>query len=153
LTAEPTRILVERTNLAFAAGAVGASLAFASPRFAASVLAGAAVEALNLRAIWRSSEALLGLAEPARSGRMAVLGFGVRFGLMAAAMALALHAGAHAVGLLLGLSLVVPAVVLGVWRHRPPVVAELPALESDDPEWDAWNPWLARERDPEEEED
>ena len=149
----PTRLLVERTNLAFAAGAVGASFAFASPRFAVSVLLGAAVETLNLRALWRSSELALGLGDPGSTSWLAMLGFGARFAMVGLVLWLALSSGANAIGLLIGLSLIIPAVVLAAWRHRPPVVEGLPALEEDDPEWDMWNPWTARERDPEEDED
>lgn len=140
-------------NLAFAAGAVGASLAFASPRFATSVLAGAAVETLNLNALWRSSALVLGLADPRDSSRLATVAFGARFVLVGFAMWLALYLGAHPVGLIIGLSLIVPAIVIAAWRMRPAVIEDLPALDSDDPEWDVWNPWLARERDPEEDED
>jgi hypothetical protein len=30
------------------------------------------------------------------------------------------------------------------------VVADLPALAPEDPSWDRWDPWLARERDQDE---
>lgn len=150
---ESTRILVQRTSLAFTAGAVGASLVFESPRFATSVLAGAAVETLNLNALWRSSQFVLGLADPKDSSKLALFGFGARFGLVALAMGLALYLGAHPVGLIIGLSLVVPAIVIVAWRTPAEIVEDAPALDPDDPEWDVWNPWLAREDDPEEEED
>ena len=63
----------------------------------------------------------------------------------------AVWAGAHPVGLLIGLSMIVPAVIVEAWRRRPPVVADLPSLPPDDPSWDRWNPWLAREHDVDEE--
>jgi len=141
----PNRTTVERYNLAFCAGAVGASFAFESPRFAVSVLLGAAVETLNLRALWRTSEVALGLAE--RASMMAMLAFGARFALVGIVIGLALFSGANPIGLLIGLSLVIPAVVIAAWRNRPAVEEGLPALDAEDPEWDVWNPWLARERD------
>jgi hypothetical protein len=73
--------------------------------------------------------------------------------LLAAAIALALRAGAHPVGLVLGLSTMVPAVIGGAWRTRPPIGNPEPGPAPDDPSWDAWNPWLARERDPAEREE
>ena len=45
------------------------------------------------------------------------------------------------------------SVVIAAWRNRPTILEGLPALASDDPEWDNWNPWLARERDPDEDDD
>ncbi|MCG8436375.1 MAG: hypothetical protein MJA83_20350, partial [Gammaproteobacteria bacterium] len=64
----------------------------------------------------------------------------------------ALRYGADPVGLLLGLSLIVPAVVLAAWRARPDADPNAPALSPDDPAWDAWNPWTAREHEPDDEE-
>ena len=40
-----------------------------------------------------------------------------------------------------------PAAVIEAWRARPAVDENAPALDPDDPSWDRWNPWLARERD------
>jgi hypothetical protein len=40
----------------------------------------------------------------------------------------------------------VPAVVLAAWRARPAPGPAGDAPPPDDPSWDAWNPWLARER-------
>jgi hypothetical protein len=37
--------------------------------------------------------------------------------------------------------------VIEAWRNRPAIVADAPVLSPDDPSWDRWNPWLARERD------
>jgi hypothetical protein len=79
--------------------------------------------------------------------------FGLRFVLLAGAIWAALALGAHPVGLLIGLSLFVPGVLLAAWRARPAPDPEAPALAADDPSWEAWNPWLARERDAEDGED
>ena len=70
----------------------------------------------------------------------------IRFLLLAVGIGAAIVVGAHPVGLLIGLSLIVPATLLEAWRTRPPVVEGLPALAPDDPSWDRWDPWLARER-------
>lgn len=137
--------------LAFSAGATAASWALVSPRFAGSLALGAALEALNFRALfgyWR--RALLG-GESIGWARFA--SFGLRFVALAGALWAALALGAHPVGLLIGLSVVVPGVVVAAWRARPAPDPEAPALAADDPGWEAWNPWLARERDPEADED
>lgn len=136
-------------NLALSAGACAASWALLSPRFAGSVALGAALETVNLRALWALSEqVLLG-----RGGSGTTLvSFSLRFLLLGAALWWALEAGAHPIGLLIGLSSIVPAVILTAWRKRPPA-GESPAPPPDDPSWDAWNPWLARERDPSDDED
>ena len=138
-------------SLGFSAGAAAASWALVSPQFAGSLVLGAALEALNFHALfghWRS--ALLG------SERTSLAAFGsgaVRLLLLAGAIWGALAWGAHPIGLSVGLSLIMPAVVLAAWRVRPLPSADAPALEPDDPSWEAWNPWLARERDPEADED
>lgn len=130
-------------NLAFSAGACAASWAAVSPRFAASLALGAALEVMNFRALFRFSErALLRGAGAGAS----VGGFGLRFVLLAGALWVALAAGAHPVGLLVGLSLIIPAVLIAAWRARPQVVPGLTGPASDDPSWDEWDPWLARER-------
>ena len=137
-------------SLAFSAGAAAASWALVSPRFAGSLALGAALEALNFRGLfgyWQ--RALLG-GEQAGWARFASLG--LRFVALAGAIWAALALGAHPVGLLIGLSLVVPGVVLAAWRARPAPDPEAPALAADDPSWDAWNPWLAHERDAEDDE-
>ena len=145
-----TRTIEERAVLgyciAFSAGATAASWALFSPRFAGSLALGAVLEALNFRALfgyWR--RALLG-AERVGAARFA--SFGLRFVALAGALWAALEFGAHPVGLLVGLSLVVPGVVLAAWRARPAPDPDAPALAPDDPGWDAFEPWLARERDP-----
>jgi hypothetical protein len=131
-------------NLAFCAGAVAAGYELVSPRFAASLALGALLETLNFRFLWRASQRILLAGAPAG----AVLGaFGLRFALLALALWAALRAGADEVGLVIGLSLMVPAVVLAAWRARPAPGPVGDAPPPDDPSWDAWNPWLARERD------
>lgn len=132
-------------NWVFCAGASAASLALVSPRFAASLLLGAALETLNFRSFWRSSERLFGLEN---ASRVALGAFGLRFVLLAAALYFALQVGAHPVGLVVGLSMIIPAVVLAAWRARPEPGVALPPPPPDDPSWDEWNPWTARERAP-----
>jgi len=130
-------------NLAFSAGACAASWVVLSPRFATSLALGSLLESVNFRSLWHSSERIL----LAGAGRGAALGgFGLRFVLLAIVLGVALHAGAHPVGLLIGVSLIVPAIVLAAWRSRPLPGVPGPAPPPDDPSWDRWNPWLARER-------
>ena len=132
-------------SLAFSAGGVAASWALVSPRFAGSLALGAVLEAANFRALfgyWRL--ALLG----ERAGWTRFASFGLRLVLLAGAIWAALAFGAHPVGLVVGLSLVVPAVVLAAGRARPLPDPDAPALSPDDPGWDAWDPWRAREREP-----
>ena len=142
MTIDPT----ERLNLTMCAGALAASWVWASPAFAWSLAVGAALEAANFRGLRHSSEALFAGRLP--GGWSA--GFAVRFLGLAVGIGAALWAGAHPVGLLLGLSMIVPASVLGAWRQRPPVLEGLPSVPADDASWDRWNPWLARESDPDE---
>lgn len=149
----PSRAVIERYNLAFCAGALVASFALGAAHFGVSLLLGALLASANLRVLWRYSEIVLGVGEKHGGSSLPALGFGVRFTVMGALLWLALSAGAHAIGLLLGLSLIVPSVVIAAWRHRPTVTPGLPALATDDPEWDSWNPWLARERDPDEDDE
>ncbi len=54
--------------------------------------------------------------------------------------------GAHPVGLVIGLSTIIPAAILEAWRARPLIESAATGLAPDDPAWDRWNPWLARER-------
>jgi hypothetical protein len=130
-------------NLAFCAGAVAAGYELVSPRFAASLALGALLETLNFRFLWRASRRILLAGAPAGA---ALGAFGLRFVLLAVALWAALHAGADEVGLVIGLSLMVPAVVVAAWRARPAAGPAVDAPSPDDPSWDAWNPWLARER-------
>jgi hypothetical protein len=142
---------MERLNFGICAGAVAVGWALASPAFAASLAVGAAIEALNFRAL-RAGAAHLFAGDPV-AGKAWAVGFGVRFAFLAIAISLAMNAGAHPVGLVIGLSTTIPAVLIGAWLQRPPIVADAPSLSADDPSWDVWNPWLARERDATEDED
>jgi hypothetical protein len=142
---------MDRLNFGISAGAVAAGFALASPAFATSLALGAAIEALNFRAL-RAGAAQL-LDGNLVAGKAWAMGFGVRFAFLAVAISLALGAGAHPVALVIGLSTTIPAVVIGAWRQRPPIDPNAPALAADDPSWDVWNPWLARERNPSEDEE
>ncbi len=143
----------ERLNLQLIAGALAASLALRPGVFAASLAVGAAIEVVNYRALRRY--AALFLSGQMGGARAWTGAYALRFAFVAIAMALALGLGAHPVGLILGLSTILPAAVISAWRAPIPAlpVAEPPA--PDDPSWDEWNPWLARERtaDADEEED
>jgi len=142
---------IERTNLKLSAGAAALSLAVATPAFAASLLAGAALESVNFRGLRRSAAAFFGGELPGEGGFRALAG--LRFLLLAVGIALALGVGADPVGLVIGLSLIMPAAVIDAWRHRPPVQPDAPSLDADDPAWERWDAWLAREREPAEDEE
>jgi hypothetical protein len=142
---------IERTNLALSAGALAASWWLASPGFALSLGFGALLEAVNFRGLRRSAQFLFwGQIEGAR-GWSGV--FALRFGLLVIGIGAALGFGADPLGLLVGLSLVMPAALLEAWRARPALDRAAPALAPDDPSWERWNPWLAREREAAEEEE
>ena len=136
---------MERLNFGISAGAVAAGFALASPAFATSLALGAAIEALNFRALRAGANQLF--AGNLVAGKAWAMGFGVRFAFLAVAISLAIGAGAHPVALAIGLSTTIPAVVIGAWLQRPAIDPNAPALAADDPSWDVWNPWLARERD------
>ena len=142
---------IERTNLALSAGAAALSLAFATPSFAASLLAGAALESVNFRGLRRSALLFIGGEIPGAGGFRAISG--LRFLLLAVGIGVGLGVGAHPVGFVIGLSLIMPAAVIEAWRCRPPVLSDAPALAADDPEWERWDAWRARERDPADEEE
>jgi hypothetical protein len=142
---------MESLNFGISAGAVATAFALASPVFAASLAFGAAIEAANFRALRAAANRMF--SGDLAMGKMWAAGFGLRFGFLAIAISLALNAGAHPVGLVIGLSTTIPAVVLGAIYMRPPILETGPAPPPDDPSWDAWNPWLARERDPAESEE
>jgi hypothetical protein len=142
---------MESLNFGISAGAVAAAFALASPVFAASLAFGAAIEAANFRALRAAANRMF--SGDLTMGKLWAAGFGLRFGFLAIAISLALNAGAHPVGLVIGLSTTIPAVVLGAIYMRPPILETGPAPPPDDPSWDAWNPWLARERDPAESEE
>jgi len=134
---------IERLNLAIAAGGVSVSLVLASPAFASSLALGAAFGALNFRALRSASDKLFS-GELAGSGPWVAL-FSLRFVMLAGAIGFALHVGANPVALVTGLSAIVPAAVLGAWLMRPAVDPNAPVLDADDPDWERWNAWLARE--------
>jgi len=138
-------------NLAFCAGAVAAGYALVSPRFAESLGLGALLESANFRFLWRGSRRIL-LAGGSGAGP-ALGAFVLRFVLLGGALWAALRAGADPAGLVVGLSLMVPAIVLAAWRARPEPGPAAPAPPPEDPSWDEWNPWLARERELPAEED
>jgi hypothetical protein len=127
-----------------------AAFAIATPRFALSLLLGAALQTLNFRA-------LFGLAQNAFTQQArAAGGFALRLPLFGVLVFVAIKAGVDAAGLLAGITLLVLAVVIAAWRSRPRDVADLsalPALAPDDPAWDQYSPWLARERETERTED
>jgi hypothetical protein len=147
VTIEP----IERTNLTLSAGAIAVSAAVATPAFAWSVAAGALLEALNLRGLVRTARTFFS-GSGFGSGTWVLL-YALRFGWLAIGIGAAFYFGAEPLGLLLGLSIIVPAATLEGWRRRGPADPSAVALEPDDPEWERWNPWLARERAEEEEED
>jgi hypothetical protein len=142
---------IERTNLALSAGAAALSLAFAPPAFAASLLAGAALESVNFRGLRRSAELFFGGGLPGSGGFRALSG--LRFLLLAVGIAVGLGLGAHPVGFAIGLSLIMPAALIEAWRQRPPIDPDAPALGSDDPAWKRWDAWTAREREAGEDEE
>ena len=133
----------QRTNLKISAGAIAASLAFASPLFALSLAVGAAFGAANFHGLRASAELLFDGVLTGRRGFTA--GFGLRFVLLAVGIGAALAVGALPVGLVIGLSTIIPATLIEAWRARPLVDAAATGLAPDDPAWDRWNPWLARE--------
>jgi hypothetical protein len=135
----------EKINWTIAGGALATSAVLAPPPFTAAMALGVALEAVNYRALRRSTELFFGgQLEGARAWSA---GFGLRFAFLALAMTVAVAAGAHPVGLVLGLSTIVPAVVIAAFRQPPvPNVAAVPGPPPDDPSWDAWNAWTASER-------
>jgi hypothetical protein len=138
-------------HLAFCAGAVAAGWALVSPRFALSLALGALLESVNFDFLWRASQRILLGGGPGAGPALGA--FALRFLLLGGALWAALRAGADPLGLVVGLSLMVPAIVIAAWRARPepgPAAAPPPP---DDPSWDEWNPWLARERELPEEAD
>jgi len=137
---------VERVSLAVTLSSIGAAYAFAPPRFAVGLAVGAAIEAVNLRVQVRAARRFFE-SEAGRTAASWMSGFGVRFGLMACAILLAVEYGVDPLGLLAGLLLALPGVFIWAWKNRPPLV-EMPvepALAVDDPSWDRWSVWRARE--------
>lgn len=137
----------EQLNWTIAGGALATSAVLAPPPFTLSLALGVALEAVNYRALRRSTELFFG--GRIQGGRAWSAGFGLRFAFLALAMTVAVGAGAHPVGLVIGLSTIVPAVVIAALRSRP--LGSRPALPGpppDDASWDEWNPWTASERRP-----
>jgi hypothetical protein len=142
-----TRVLA--WHAAFGAAAGLAAFALATPKFALSLLLGAALQTLNFRG-------LFGLARSAFAQQArAASGFALRLPLFGALVFVAIGAGVDAAGLLVGVTTLVPAVLIAAWQSRPRYVdaATLPALAPEDPSWDLYSPWLARERETERGED
>lgn len=130
---------MERLSLGLSAGAVAVGFAAISPAFAASCALGAALEAVNFRAL-RASAARLLSGELQGGGLWTAL-LGMRLFMLFVSMAVALAAGAHPIGLLVGVSMIVPAALIVAWRVRPPVDPTAPALPADDPEWETFSVW------------
>jgi hypothetical protein len=143
-----TRVLA--WHAAISAAAALAAFALATPRFALSLLLGAALQTLNFRG-------LFGLAQSAFANQArAASGFALRLPLFGGLVFVAIQAGVDAGGLLAGITTLVPSVVIAAWQARPRDAADvnaLPALAADDPSWDQYSLWLAREREVEREED
>ncbi len=96
----------------------------------------------------RSPRALRRMGKRLVSGELVATGprmgiFGARFLLLAIGIVLSMAAGANPIALVIGLSIVVPAVVIDAWRHRPPIESCEPVVvpPPDDPSWDDWNVW------------
>ena len=142
---------IERANLTLSAGAVAASLVFAPPAFAAGLAAGALLEAVNFRGLRRQAQFLF-WGEIRSGGGWTGL-YALRFGLLVIGIGGGLALGAHPVGLVIGLSLIMPTTIWVAWRNRPAIDPNAPALAFDDPAWEHWNPWLAREREASDEDD
>lgn len=128
-------------NLTLSAGGLAASALFAGPAFTAAYALGAALEAVNFRALCACSERVL--SGRLDGGRSWTVLLGLRLGMLFGAMGVALVAGAHPLGLLVGVSMVVPAVLIGAWWLGPPVDPDAPVLAADDPAWDHWSVWRA----------
>lgn len=132
---------VERLNFTLSAGAVAASYALFTPQIATSVAAGALLEVVNFRAMHGSARRFFG-------GELGGAGLwigvvGLRLAMLSGAIVLAVILGAHPIALVAGFSIVMPAVVLDSWRHRPEIVdqSDYPVPEPDDPEWDRRSVW------------
>lgn len=138
-------------NLALSTGACAASYALVSPRFAMALAVGALLEVMNFRSLFSSSRRIFFAGVEGINGAGPAVGaFGVRFLLLAVVIYFAIEAGLHPAGLLVGLSLIMPAAVVAAWRARPEIDPDAPTLPPDDPGWEGWNPWLAREITPDE---
>ena len=123
-----TRVLA--WHAAISAAAALAAFALAGPKFALSLLLGAALQTMNFRG-------LFGLAQAAFSQQArAASGFALRLPLFGGLVFVAIKVGVDAAGLVAGITTLVPAVVIAAWHARPrdvEDVAALPALAADDP--------------------
>jgi hypothetical protein len=142
---------IERTSLALSLGATAVAGALATPFFALSLAAGAAMAAINFHAMRTSAVAVFKGELQNRMVWQAL--FAIRFLFLALAMGIATFAGVDPTGLAMGLSVVVPAALIEAWWNRPPIDPNAPALDADDEAWDRWNPWLVREMEPSEEDE
>lgn len=143
-----TRVLA--WHAAISAAAALLAFALATPTFALSLLLGSALQTLNFRGLFGLAQSAL--AQQAR----AASGFALRLPLFGALVFVAIRAGIDAAGLLAGITTLVPAVLIAAWQARPRDFADvgaLPALAPEDPSWDQYSLWLARERESEREED
>lgn len=143
-----TRVLAWHAAITAAAALV--AFAIAPPKFALSLLLGAALQTLNFRGLFGLARGALVQESRAASG------FALRLPLFAGLVFLAIQVGVDAGGLLVGITTLVPAVVISAWQARPRDSVDpraLPALAPDDPSWDQYSLWLARERETEREGD
>jgi hypothetical protein len=137
-------------HAAISAAAALPAFALATPKFAFSLLLGAALQTLNFRGLFGLAQSAL--AQQAR----AASGFALRLPLFGALVFVAIRSGVDAAGLLASITTLVPAVLVAAWQSRPRDAADaaaLPALAPDDPSWDQYSLWLAREREIERDED
>ena len=104
---------------------------------------GALLEAVNFRGLHQQAQ-LLFWGEIRSGGGWTGL-YALRFGLLLIGIGGGLALGAHPVGLVIGLSLIMPTTIWWAWRNRPAIDPNAPALVFDDPAWEQWNPWFARE--------
>lgn len=132
---------LQRLHLTLSAGGFALSALVAGPAFATAYALGAALEAVNFRALCACATRLLQgqLGGP----RIWSALLGLRLVMLFGVMGIALAAGAHPLGLLLGVSTVVPAALIGAWWLAPPVDPNAPRLPADDPAWDHWSVWRA----------
>lgn len=137
---EPSQAL-QRFHLTLSVGGIAASALLAGPAFTVAYALGAALEAVNFRALCACASRIL--SGPSDGSRTWLALLGMRLTMLFAAMGVALVAGAHPLGLLLGVSTVVPAVLVGAWWLGPPIDPNAPALPPDDPAWDHWSIWRA----------
>ncbi len=132
---------IERLNFGLSAGAVAASFALASPGFAASLAAGALIEAINFRGLHAAARRFFAgdLGGPGLWLGVVAL----RLGILGAALVVAIGAGAQPVALTIGLSLVMPAVLIDAWRNRPEVQEQpdYPVPAPENPAWDRFSIW------------